>query len=85
MVKKKEKEYIIRFEGEYKNDKREGKGIFYHNNGDREMGDYLDGNPIGKHITLTIKPLYLKLINLFILNDKNEYYISNYSFYYYKF
>ena len=31
----------------------EGKGIYYYNNGDREMGDYYNGNPIGKHVMLT--------------------------------
>ena len=30
----------------------EGKGIFYYNNGDREMGDFMNGNQVGKHITL---------------------------------
>ena len=48
MVIEKEKEYIIltngnRYEGDYKNGKKEGKGIFYYNNSDREMGDYLLG------------------------------------------
>ena len=31
----------------------EGKGIYYHNNGDRMMGDYSNGKPIGKHAILT--------------------------------
>ena len=31
----------------------EGKGIFYFANGDRMMGDYLNGKPIGKHVMLT--------------------------------
>ena len=39
-----------RYEGEFKNGKREGKGIRYFNNGDREMGDYLNDKPIGKHV-----------------------------------
>ena len=30
----------------------EGKGIYYYNNGDREMGNYLQGKKIGKHVTL---------------------------------
>ena len=34
------------------NGKREGKGIFYYNNGDREMGDYLNDKSIGKHVKL---------------------------------
>ena len=41
-----------RYEGEYKNDKKEGKGIYYYNNGDIEIGDYLEGKEIGKHVTL---------------------------------
>ena len=31
----------------------EGKGIAYFNNGDRMMGDYYNGNQIGKHVMLT--------------------------------
>ena len=30
------------------------KEIFYYNNGDRVMGDFLNGKPIGKHVTLTV-------------------------------
>ena len=41
-----------RYEGDFKNDKKEGQGIFYYNNGDREMGDYLKGNKIGKHVMM---------------------------------
>ena len=37
---------------EYKNDKKEGKGIYYYNNGDREMGNYLNDKRIGKHVKL---------------------------------
>ena len=51
MVKKKEKEYTT-YEGDIKNGKKEGKGIYYFNNGDREMGDYLNDNKIGKHVKL---------------------------------
>ena len=29
-----------RYEGDWKNDKKEGKGIYYYKNGDREMGDF---------------------------------------------
>ena len=36
-----------------KNDKFEGKGIEYFNNGDRRMGDYYNDKPIGKHVILT--------------------------------
>jgi hypothetical protein len=31
----------------------EGKGIYYSNDGGRMMGDYLNGEPIGKHAVLT--------------------------------
>ena len=39
--------------GDYKNGNKEGKGIFYWNDDDREMGDYKNGKEIGKHVTLT--------------------------------
>ena len=42
-----------RYEGEWRNDKKEGKGIYYYNNGDRMMGDYYNDKPIGKHAVLT--------------------------------
>ena len=29
---------------------RDGKGIFYFSNGDREMGDYLNDKKVGKHL-----------------------------------
>ena len=35
------------------NDMREGKGVYYYNNGDREMGDYYKGSRIGKHAMIT--------------------------------
>ena len=58
MVKWKEKEYFIinedgRYEGDFRNDKFEGKGIDYINNGDRIMGDYYNDKPVGKHFRLT--------------------------------
>ena len=64
MVKQKEKEYDMvkriyyyasgdRYEGDCRNDKREGKGIYYYANGDRQMGDYSNNKPIGKHVRLT--------------------------------
>ena len=43
---------IMRYEGEFKEDCREGKGIFYFSNGDRMMGDYHRDKPIGKHVIL---------------------------------
>ena len=42
-----------RYEGDWRNDKAEGKGIYYYNNGDRMMGDYYNDNRIGKHVMLT--------------------------------
>ena len=30
-----------RYEGDWRNGNREGKGIMYYNDGDREMGDYI--------------------------------------------
>ena len=41
------------YEGDFKNDKREGKGIFYYANGNREMGDYHNDKRIGRHAKLT--------------------------------
>ena len=41
------------YEGEWRNDKKEGKGIYYFSNGDRGMGDYYNDDPIGKHVKLT--------------------------------
>ena len=40
-----------RYEGDFRNNKKEGKGIFYYNNGDRRMGNYYNDNRIGKHVT----------------------------------
>jgi len=42
-----------RYEGDFKDDKKDGKGIYYYNNGDREIGDYLNGKPVGKHVKLS--------------------------------
>ena len=44
---------VIRYEGDYRKGKRDGKGIYYYANGDRRMGDYLNDKPIGKHVKLT--------------------------------
>ena len=58
----------------------EGKGIFYFANGERMMGDYLNGKPIGKHVMLTrygeikienykiINHIYNKYISLLLIN-----------------
>ena len=48
-----EKEQVIIMMVECINDMREGQGIFYYNNGDREMGDYYNDEEIGKHVMLT--------------------------------
>ena len=40
------------YEGDFKNGLKEGKGIFYYNNGIRKMGDYLKDKPVGKHVAL---------------------------------
>ena len=44
-----------KYEVQMKNDKREGKGIIYYNSGDREIGDYLNGQKIGKHVFFSIQ------------------------------
>ena len=48
MIKWKEKEYVIIID--YKNDKMEGKGKYYWNDGDRYEGDYKNGLREGKGI-----------------------------------
>ena len=42
-----------RYIGQVVNGKPDRKGIYYYNNGDRQMGDYKNGKPIGKFIRLT--------------------------------
>ena len=39
--------------GDFRNDLKDGKAIYYSANGDRIMGDYYNDKPIGKHIKLT--------------------------------
>ena len=41
-----------RYEGDFKNDKPDGKGIYYFKNGNREMGDYLNGKKVKKHVKM---------------------------------
>ena len=41
-----------KYEGDDKSGKIEGKGKYYFQNGNREMGDYLDDKKIGIHIYL---------------------------------
>ena len=62
MIKGKEKEFIIiikghrkgdRYEGDWSDDKRDGKGIYYYNNGDCLMGDYSKDKHIGRHVGLS--------------------------------
>ena len=51
MIKWKVKEFIIGkmgYEGDYKNGKKERKGIYYWNNGNRYEGDYKNGKREGK-------------------------------------
>ena len=52
MIKEKEKEYIFnngnRYEGDWKNGKKEGKGIFYFNSGSRYEGDWKNDKMEGK-------------------------------------
>ena len=42
-----------RYVGQVVNGLKEGKGIYYYNNGDRRMGDYSNDKPIGRHALLT--------------------------------
>ena len=42
-----------KYEGDFKKDKKEGKGIMYFNNGDRYEGDGKNGNAEGKGICFT--------------------------------
>ena len=50
-----------KYEGDWKNDKREEKGILYYNNEGREMGNYFKSKRIGKNVTLTInREVYIK-------------------------
>ena len=41
------------YEGDYRNDEKDGKRIYYFSNGDRQMVDYYNDNSIGKHVILT--------------------------------
>ena len=51
-----------RYEGEFRNNKKEGRGIYYYSNGNREMGDYFNDKSIGKQVMLT-KNNEVKIIN----------------------
>ena len=39
--------------GDFRNDLKDGKAIYYNANGDRIMGDYSNDFPIGCHVRLT--------------------------------
>ena len=39
-------------EGNFKNSIKEGNGIYYFNNGDKELRKYYNGEHIGKHMTI---------------------------------
>ena len=41
-----------RYEGDWKNDIREGKGIYYSKSGNIEIGEYLNGESIGMHVRI---------------------------------
>ena len=71
MINSKEKEIYYfnvapwkgdRYEVDWKNDKKEGKGIYYYNDGDREMGNSYDNKPKGQFVMLT-KNGEVKIIN----------------------
>ena len=42
------------YDGEFKLDKKQGKGIMYYANGDREMGDFMNDFPVGMHVKYCI-------------------------------
>ena len=51
------------YDGDYKNDKREGKGIFNYSNGEIEMGNFVNGRNEGRHLKLhVLKNLIHKFI-----------------------
>ena len=39
-----------RYEGEFKDDYGEGKGVFYYKNGENHEGQFHNGKPIGSHV-----------------------------------
>jgi len=39
-----------RYEGEFKDDHGEGKGVFFYQNGDRHEGQFHNGKPFGTHV-----------------------------------
>ena len=55
MIIWKERVFSHRYEGDFKEGKKEGKGVFYYNNGDREMGDFMNDAPVGMHVKYCIE------------------------------
>ena len=43
-----------KYEGDYKDGTRDGNGIYWFSNGDRQMGNYKQGNPVGKHALIQV-------------------------------
>ena len=59
-----------RYEGDFKNNIIEGKGIIYYNNGEREMGNFSNNMKIGKHVMSkkmeTFRFIIIILYNIYI-------------------
>ena len=43
-----------RFEGDFADGKMDGNGVYWFSNGDRQMGNFKQGNPIGKHALIQV-------------------------------
>ena len=43
----------MRYEGDNKNGKKDGQGVIYYKNGDREIGDFYNDYQIGKGALMT--------------------------------
>ena len=44
---------VIDMKADWEMKKKEGKGIYCFKNGDKRMGDFFNGEHVGKHVTLT--------------------------------
>ena len=44
-----------RYEGEFKNDKRDGQGVYYWKDGDRTVGNFANDQSVGLHAMLLAK------------------------------
>ena len=42
--------------------KKEGQGVMYYKNGNREMGDYSEGKSIGKHVVIICMEIHIVII-----------------------